>query len=199
MDQMKDIVYQSLKGLNQSGDSSKTTLNASTFASLWARICAAYPRQDTTTTTAEVYFNALSKYSEKDVEKAVEAVIEQCKWFPTIAEIVEEISSPRGCVHTLILAEIKSREIMLEQSEKYSNERLQRVAEEVAKLEDHKADYYRRQRLLIDEAEIPEAKAQLEAVKAEIIEQTRVLNLIKQKVKLMDQARILQADEKADS
>ena len=178
-----------------SGDSSET-IKAERFAFLWARICAAFPRQDTNTTTAEVYFDELCHYSEAQLTEAVSSALRNCKFFPSIAEIVAEVQGGSYCIHTSILAEIKSRESVLVESERLSKRRLQAIAKQFAILEDRSqklsSAIYEREQKWIEEVGLAESRKKLEAIKAKIQQEEKALLILRQKVKLFDQARILQ-------
>ena|SRR5262244_1831251 len=82
----------SLKAFNQSGTGiacSKTSSEA--FKQLWAKLCAAFPRQEVTVATMAIYFERLSRFDEAKLEKAVLESIDKSTFFPTIAEIIQRI------------------------------------------------------------------------------------------------------------
>lgn len=172
-----------------------TDLTLDEFAVVWGRLCAAYPKNDTTTTTIEVYFERLSAYEKPAVLEAIGECMDTSKWFPAISEIIENINSPRGCIHRVFLAEIASKKSMLVASERHSEERLKAFAENIAVLEARNHELYVQDRERLEQSGLPEAKAKLQAVLVAITAEEHTLALVRRKVKLMDQARILQAEE----
>lgn len=191
------LVPQSLKELQVSksgADSGELTLDE--FSMAWSKLCASYPKNEATALTVEVYFERLSAYEKSAVFEAIGVCMDECKWFPTIAEIVERIKSERGCIHRVFLAEIRSRRTMLIEAEKHSDRKLKELAEEIATLEGRKAELYVKQRKMIEESGLPAAQKKLEDVQRKIAEQERVLAILRGKVKIFDQARILQANDK---
>jgi hypothetical protein len=54
-------------------------------------ICAAYPKSNYTALTVEVYYERLSAHDRQSVLDAIGECLDTCKWFPTIAEIIEKI------------------------------------------------------------------------------------------------------------
>ena len=196
----KALIEASLKALTAC-EAFSPCITSDDFAVLWAKLCAAYPRQETTTATAQVFFEQLSLYSVEKLTDAVASCISSSKWFPAVAEIIEQIKGDKACPHTFERAEIRmqraelaSRERMLEESEKYSTRRLDAIAKEVAELENRRAGYYAEQRKEIEASGLPQAQAKLDSINAQIVEHERVLAGLRTKIKLFDQARILQAD-----
>jgi len=186
------------------------TIGSTDFALLWAKLCAAYPRQDTTSATAEVFFEQLSLYTQEQVSDAIDGVIATSKWFPSVAEIIEQIDGFQ-CPHKFAKAEVrlerdklKSLRTMQEASEVYAEQNLKRIAEEYAETENklkelasRSKELYERDRQMIEESGLLQARNKLDAINSQIQEQERTLTILKQKVKLFDQARILQTDEES--
>ncbi len=77
----------------ESGTVRKILAKQDQFAILWARLCAAYPRQDISAATIAVYYERLSKFTQVDLTIAMDRALDGCKFFPTIADIIE--SMPR--------------------------------------------------------------------------------------------------------
>ncbi len=149
-----------------------------------------------------MFYEQLCQYTEPQIADAVSGIIAKSKWFPAVAEIIENIKGEHKCPHVFQQAELRqwrnaleSRETMIEQTEIYSSRRLQEISEEVGALENRKAGLYAEQRKEIEESGLPQAEAKLDSVKAEIAEQERILVRLRSKVKLLDQARLLQSEE----
>lgn len=178
------------------------TIRSTEFAVLWAKLCAAYPRQQVTSATAEVFFEQLSTYTAAQVSDAVSGVIATSKWFPAVAEIIEQINGGYHCPHVLERAELRikraeldSRWNMLNASEEYSDKRLKKLADKCAELEGRSSDLYKRDRQMLEESGLLEAQKKLDRINEQIQEQEHTLTVLKQKVKLFDQARMLQTDD----
>ncbi len=75
---------------------SKTALEE--FMKPWAELCAAYPRQEVGAATARKYHERLQKFDVAVIRAAVNIAIDRSKFFPTVAEIIENIASlpPKG-------------------------------------------------------------------------------------------------------
>lgn len=203
MDKLTDLIPQNLKDLPAFGNGANLEgLNLDDFTRIWAKLCAAYPRQDINAQTAEIYYELLSPYSKEQVLDAINGVIAASKWFPTVAEVIEEIKGEHQCPHNFIATELRlqkaefiSRQTMLIEAEKYADRRFKDMTEKCAELENRSIELYKRDREMLEESGLAEAQARLDAINAQIQEQERILTILKQKVKLFDQARILQADQ----
>lgn len=183
-------------------DNSSRTITANEFAFLWAKLSAVYPRQEINVQTAEIYFEYLSAYSKDEVSDAISGVVTNSKWFPTVAEIIAEMKGEHQCPHVFIaaslrrqMADIHSRRQMLDDSEKYANQRFKEISANCAELENRSIELYKRDREFLEQSGLADARAKLDAINAEIAQQEHVLALLRRKVKLLDQARILQGEE----
>jgi len=67
-------------------------MNASEALKLFAILKATYPRQETTEATAEVYATFLSDLDYAATEQAVRRIAATSRFFPTIAEIREQVA-----------------------------------------------------------------------------------------------------------
>lgn len=91
---MGDITKrQSQKTLQVSKTSSGIRTSPDAFALPWGRLCAAYPRSENTTLTVAVYHERLRKFDPDSLLAAVNLAIDRCKFFPTVAELIEIIAS----------------------------------------------------------------------------------------------------------
>lgn len=201
METTKDLVTQNQKGSRELENSSPS-ITANRFALLWAKLCAAYPRQSTSGAMAEIFFEQLGCYAEAEVNDAVSGVIATSKWFPAVAEIIEQIKGEHHCPHVLAAAELRlkqaefdSRQQMLLEAERFADRRYKKMTEKCAELENKSIELYKRDCKMLEESGLAAAQAKLDAINAKIQEQEHTLTILKQKVKLFDQARILQADE----
>jgi len=179
------------------------TIGSTDFALLWAKLCAAYPRQDTTSATAEVFFEQLSLYTLEQVSDAIDGVIATSKWFPSVAEIIEQTKDFQ-CPHRFAKAELRrekdqlrSIRIMQQDSEQYAENRFKKLSQQCAELENRSIELYKLDRERLEQSGLQEAQAKLDAINRQIQEQEHALTILKQKVKLFDQARILQTDGEA--
>lgn len=67
----------------------KTSLNA--FTRPWAKLCAAHPRYEIGEATLTVYHERLCKFSVEQIMAAVDTEIDNNKYFPSPAELIENI------------------------------------------------------------------------------------------------------------
>jgi hypothetical protein len=67
------------------------------FKISWARLCAAFPRQELPAATVVVYYEMLSEFDEDAIKGAVDSCIRELKFFPSVAELRECM---RGCMAT---------------------------------------------------------------------------------------------------
>jgi hypothetical protein len=70
---------------------SKITLEE--FMRPWAELCAAYPRQEVGAATARKYHERLQKFDVATIQAAINIAIDRNKFFPTVAEIIENIAA----------------------------------------------------------------------------------------------------------
>jgi vacuolar-type H+-ATPase subunit H len=196
----KELMPQNQKDSRELENFSQS-ITANRFAYFWAKLCAAYPRQSTSGAMTEIFFEQLGIYTEAEVSDAINGVIATSKWFPSVAEIIEQIKGEHHCPHRLALAELRikqaefdSRQQMLLEAEKYADRRYKEMTQKCAELENKSIELYKRERQMIEESGLGEAQAKLNDINARIQEQEHILTILKQKVKLFDQARILQAD-----
>ena len=104
----KNLVPQNRKDLPQSGKSLKTTLKE--FMLPWAKLCAAYPRHDLSAATLTVYYERLARYDINRLVVAVNLAIDRCKFFPTVAELIESVASLAPAHNSFISEDRPSRE-----------------------------------------------------------------------------------------
>jgi len=76
-----------------SGISSGIRTSAESFALPWAKLCAAYPRSENSKATVAIYHERLKKFDAEHLMAAVNIAIDRCKFFPTVAELIENIAS----------------------------------------------------------------------------------------------------------
>jgi hypothetical protein len=84
-------------GWPEAGSSSPATVKTTVeqFKLPWGRLVAAYPHKDTPAATVAIYHEMLSGYEQRDILEAVNRLIPRCKYFPTIADIIEQINEGR--------------------------------------------------------------------------------------------------------
>jgi hypothetical protein len=58
----------------------------------WGKLCAAYPRQDMGVATAAVYHERLQRYDIELLIGSVNLAIDRCVFFPTVAELIENVA-----------------------------------------------------------------------------------------------------------
>lgn len=58
----------------------------------WKELCDAYPRQELSSGTARKYYDRLQKFDVEILMAAVNVAIDRCKFFPTVAELIENIA-----------------------------------------------------------------------------------------------------------
>ena len=61
------------------------------FDEFWARLCAAWPRHELSVATTAVYYDRLRRFKAEDLRRASEVLIDNCEYFPSVAEIIETI------------------------------------------------------------------------------------------------------------
>jgi len=83
------------KAMQVSATSSKPT-SGEGFAKAWAKLCAAYPRMELSQATTEVYYERLGRYDYGKIMGAVDLAIGRSKFFPTVAELLENIANGRS-------------------------------------------------------------------------------------------------------
>jgi hypothetical protein len=64
---------------------------AKEFASFWSRLCAAYPRQELPEATVVIYAERLRRFTPEHLRRAADIIIDNCEYFPTVAEIITTI------------------------------------------------------------------------------------------------------------
>jgi hypothetical protein len=205
MDRINEILPRNPRDLPAFGSGGSSGLSASDFDKLWGKLCAAHPRDEQNTLTIETYYEQLCGYPRDVLAEALGSCLRELKWFPKISEIVERIEYPRGCTHVIQLAEISSREAVLRETERRMRKEFDRLAQDTAALKAEELELFVRQRKQIEESGLPAAQAKLDAVRYEIIEQQKaiadnqkVLDVLKRRVKLLDQSRILLEGERKE-
>lgn len=58
---------------------------------VWARLCAAYPRTELSAATTQIYFEKLQRFTPEQLSRATEIIIENCEYFPSVAEFIDTI------------------------------------------------------------------------------------------------------------
>jgi hypothetical protein len=59
------------------------------------KLCAAYPKYDASLATMTVYYERLRRFKECDLDMAVGRCIDELKFFPKVAEIIDRIKGKR--------------------------------------------------------------------------------------------------------
>lgn len=191
-----------------SKDSAASLQNTSLerFSFWWAKLCAAYPRENPSPATTEVYFEQLSIYPEAKLADAINGVLARCKYFPAISEILAEVKGERGCPHAFLRAELRmekakleSREKVVIEYERYAEHKVDQLAKKCAELESRTVELYLQDKKNIEESGLPEAQKKLDELQSQIFEYDRTLQTIRAKIRILDQARLIQLTEKEKS
>jgi len=90
---------QNRKGLQRSENSKKSGTDRQTdadefrtfFDDLWARLCAAFPRTEVTIATTALYYERLQRFKPEQLRRAADILIDNCEYFPTVAEVISTI------------------------------------------------------------------------------------------------------------
>lgn len=186
-----------LARLRSSVPTTKTPPNR--FELAWARLRSAFPRQETTEATMMIYYERLATCDPNELDEAVAQCIDEVKFFPMIAEILERIHSPRGCVHHLKQVEIQKREEAVQLREQLwekdkaehdsVNEQIIRLK---AEMKINKTALWAKEKAEMEQVGLPEVQAKVEAANAELKAVEEKLIVERRRLQLMDQADFLQ-------
>ena len=184
------------------------TISAEAFSLLWAKMTAANPREKEkfNDATMEVYYEQLCTYSEAQITDAVSGCLSRCKFFPAISELISEIKGQHHCPHALIRAQLRMERERLESDkkvvreyERYTEQKVDQLAKKCAELESRSVELYLQDKKNIEESGLPEAQKKLDELQSQIFEYDRTLQTIRAKIRILDQARLIQLTEKEKS
>jgi hypothetical protein len=99
------------------------------FAAPWARLCAAHPRHEISAATLTIYHERLCRYDVKTITAAVNRAIDECQFFPAIAELLRIVERlPPSSLKRL--DEPRPTPEQVEKNRKAINEMIERLANE---------------------------------------------------------------------
>jgi len=78
------------------------------FGEIFAYMCIAFPEADIGKETMQVYYEFLGHYPEETLKGAIKRVIEECKWFPKVAEIRSFAGDSLAPSEALVMSQIES-------------------------------------------------------------------------------------------
>jgi len=79
------------KDLQPLENSKKSGTDTEFFDDLWARLCAAFPRTEVTIATTALYYERLRRFKPEQLRRAADILIDNCEYFPTVAEVISTI------------------------------------------------------------------------------------------------------------